>query len=66
MTHKVNPHGLRVGIIRNWESRWDGSIDSSCILNTGNIKNLEICSSMSIFSRKKEDILNIVEKVKKR
>lgn len=54
MTHKVNPHGLRVGIIRNWESRWDGSIDSSCILNTGNIKNLEICSSMSIFSRKKK------------
>ncbi|MBE6892176.1 MAG: 30S ribosomal protein S3, partial [Ruminococcaceae bacterium] len=22
MGQKVNPHGLRVGIIRNWDSRW--------------------------------------------
>jgi len=22
MIHKVNPHNLRVGIIRNWESKW--------------------------------------------
>ena len=22
MVQKVNPHGLRVGIIRNWDSRW--------------------------------------------
>lgn len=66
MTHKVNPHGLRVGIIRSWISRWDGSFDSSYSLNTENIKNLEICPGMSIFSKKNEDIANIVEKVKKR
>lgn len=23
MKDKVNPHELRVGIIRNWESRWN-------------------------------------------
>ena len=22
MGQKVNPHGLRVGIIKNWDSRW--------------------------------------------
>ena len=25
MGQKVNPHGLRVGIIRNWDSRWFAS-----------------------------------------
>ena len=22
MGHKVNPHGLRVGVIKNWDSNW--------------------------------------------
>ena len=22
MGQKVNPHGLRVGVIKNWDSRW--------------------------------------------
>ena len=22
MGHKVNPHGLRVGVIKDWDSRW--------------------------------------------
>jgi len=25
MGQKVNPHGLRVGIIKNWDSRWYAS-----------------------------------------
>ena len=29
MGQKVNPHGLRVGVIKNWDSRWiaaDGKV----------------------------------------
>lgn len=66
MTHKVNPHGLRTGIIRNWESKWDGSVEPSGVLNGEFIRNLEICSSMTIFGSKKEDIRTVIEKVKKR
>ena len=25
MGQKVNPHGLRVGVIKNWDSRWFAS-----------------------------------------
>ena len=25
MGQKVNPHGLRVGVIKNWDSRWYAS-----------------------------------------
>ena len=25
MGQKVNPHGLRVGVIKNWDSRWSAS-----------------------------------------
>ena len=27
MGQKVNPHGLRVGIIKDWDSRWDAEAD---------------------------------------
>ena len=29
MGQKVNPHGLRVGIIRDWDSRWYASDERS-------------------------------------
>ena len=25
MGQKVNPHGMRVGVIKNWDSRWYAS-----------------------------------------
>ena len=25
MGQKVNPHGLRVGVIKDWDSRWFGN-----------------------------------------
>ena len=38
MGQKVNPHGLRVGVIKNWDSRWfaekhDFSTFTHCIRN---------------------------------
>ena len=32
MGQKVNPHGLRVGVIKDWESRWDAEGDFSDLL----------------------------------
>ncbi len=31
MGQKVNPHGLRVGIIKDWDSRWYAEARSSLI-----------------------------------
>ena len=28
MGQKVNPHGLRVGVIKDWDSRWYQRFDS--------------------------------------
>lgn len=29
MGQKINPSGLRIGIIKDWESRWEGTPSSS-------------------------------------
>ena len=37
MGQKVNPHGLRVGVIKNWDSRWyanDRQISATLSLRT--------------------------------
>ena len=40
MGQKVNPHGLRVGVIKDWESRWFADDDNfsdnlvDCLLYT--------------------------------
>ena len=31
MGQKVNPHGLRVGVIKDWDSRWYASNEKSVI-----------------------------------
>ena len=31
MGQKVNPHGLRVGVIKDWDSKWYAEADLSLI-----------------------------------
>lgn len=42
MGQKVNPHGLRVGVIKDWDSRWYPENDSRkiqcCGLRVGQVK----------------------------
>lgn len=69
MQHKVNPHNLRTGLIRDWESRWhpESSIDCSRIIIDGsNFKNLSVSSNMMIYSVNKRDVKEIVKTMKKR
>ncbi|MBR6505036.1 MAG: hypothetical protein IKT41_04950 [Clostridia bacterium] len=33
MGQKINPTGLRIGIIKNWESRWENSRDLNEVPN---------------------------------
>lgn len=68
MKDKVNPHGLRVGIIRNWESRWDTSTSSEINISRINdsIRNLNITSNVKIFGYNSCDIERIVKTMKKR
>ena len=37
MGQKVNPHGLRVGVIKDWDSKWyaDGDFAEMCIRDSG-------------------------------
>ena len=30
MGQKVNPHGLRVGVIKDWDSRWYADMEKIC------------------------------------
>ena len=39
MGQKVNPHGLRVGVIKNWNSRWYAEADfADCLVEDQNIR----------------------------
>ena len=39
MGQKVNPHGLRVGVIKDWESRWYADADfADCLVEDYNIR----------------------------
>ena len=39
MGQKVNPHGLRVGVIKDWDSRWYAESDfSDCLVEDYNIR----------------------------
>jgi small subunit ribosomal protein S3 len=40
MGQKVNPHGLRVGVIKNWDSRWyaEGNDFADCLVEDYNIR----------------------------
>lgn len=68
MKDKVNPHGLRVGVIRNWESRWNSSVSRRINIPRINehLKNLNITSNVRIFGYNSCDIERIVKTMKKR
>ena len=69
MEHKVNPHNLRKGVIRNWESTWqsESSIDCSRISMDGSsFKNLSVSSNMLICSVNNGDVKKSVKTMKKR
>ena len=34
MGQKVNPHGMRVGVINDWDSKWFAEKDYACLLYT--------------------------------
>ena len=39
MGQKVNPHGLRVGVIKDWDSRWYAEADfADCLIEDNNIR----------------------------
>ena len=39
MGQKVNPHGLRVGVIKDWESRWYAEADfADCLIEDNKIR----------------------------
>ncbi len=39
MGQKVNPHGLRVGVIKDWDSRWYAEADfADCLVEDYNIR----------------------------
>lgn len=67
MEHKVNPHFLRTGVIKNFESKWDG-LPAGILLNLNgtNFKNLQVCNNITIFQTKSEDVKAIVKNMKKR
>lgn len=69
MRHKVNPHTLRVGVIRDWDSRWnpEGSKEISIArLNGDNFKNLNVTSNLKVFDYNSCDVERIVKTMKKR
>ena len=39
MGQKVNPHGIRVGVIKDWDSRWYAEADfADCLVEDYNIR----------------------------
>ena len=39
MGQKVNPHGLRVGVIKDWDSKWYAEADfADCLVEDYNIR----------------------------
>lgn len=68
MRHKVNPHGLRVGLIRHWDSKWNpsDSKDVSIARLNDNLKNLYVTSNVKVFGYNNGDVGRIVKTMKKR
>ena len=48
MGQKVNPHGLRVGVIKDWDSRWYADAEfSDFLVEDYNIRNCLLYTSPS-------------------
>ena len=60
MGQKVNPHGLRVGVIKNWDSRWfaDKSTFGDTLVEDFNIRKLNIMKKKLL----KSEIFFVVER----
>lgn len=63
MTHKVNPHNLRVGVIRDWNSRWN---PNDITINGERFKNLVVSDNIKILGTNQSDIERIVKRFEKR
>lgn len=68
MQHKVNPHNLRVGVIRDWDSRWN---PSDLKVNISRIdgeyfKNLQVTNNIRFFGYTSGDIERVVKTMRKR
>ena len=62
MGQKVNPHGLRVGIIKDWDSRWYAEKDfADNLVEDDKIRNiLKIVYTAQEFLEQKSNVLLIV------
>ncbi len=55
MGQKVNPHGLRVGVIKDWDSKWYAEADfADCLVEDYNIRKfLKRDCSVPVFPKSK-------------
>lgn len=63
MTHKVNPHMIRIGVIRDWDSSWS---PSDITISGEKFKKLNVTDNMKVFGTNKCDIERNVKTMKKR
>jgi len=57
MGQKVNPHGLRVGVIKDWDSRWYAESDfADYLVEDYNIPQKEIIQRRCFQDRDRESI----------
>ncbi len=56
MGQKVNPHGLRVGVIKNWDSRWVTNKDMAANIAEDNKLRTYLKSKLATFSVSKIEI----------
>jgi len=50
MGQKINPSGLRIGIIKDWESRWESQSESGYDYYKEDLKELKKLNKQSSFS----------------
>lgn len=63
MTHKVNPHNLKVGVIRDWDSRWN---PGDITISGERFKDLNVTDNIKVFETNRNDSERIVKTMKKR
>lgn len=68
MGQKVNPHGLRVGIIKDWDSKWYD--DPSCsdfliedYVSTGKIGHVKDWGSCALRVKRRSFIMTIMSRI---
>lgn len=66
MGQKVNPHGLRVGIIKEWTSQWYGDNENFSFVNKTKDKNSTAKICCFDFSAVKQFLRIVMQKVIKK